>query len=81
VIDFAIHLPIHVAGRDGAFVRSTAQAAAFVRERMFTLAAQILYRLEKVNSTADAQRAAKAFCAWIGGAMTSSLMDAPRTRG
>ncbi|HEY7297187.1 MAG TPA: hypothetical protein VH684_04545 [Xanthobacteraceae bacterium] len=70
--DFAIHPPIHIAGRQGAFVRSTAQAADFVREQIFRHpddgAAKILYRLEKVNSAADAQRAANAFRAWIGNA-------------
>jgi hypothetical protein len=69
--DFAIHPPIHIVGRDGAFVRSTAQAAAFVRERMIrqpdSAAVQVLYRLEKVSSAGDAQRAAQAFRAWIGG--------------
>jgi hypothetical protein len=74
MIDFAIHPPIHVLGRDGVFVRSTAQAAAFVRQHMLrqpdALAARVLGRLEKVNSARDAQYAAKAFRAWIASGMT-----------
>jgi hypothetical protein len=71
MIDFAIHPPIHIVGRDGTFIRSTAQAAAFVRERILHQpdidATQVLGRLEKANSAADAQRAAKVFRAWIAG--------------
>jgi hypothetical protein len=79
MIDFAIHPPIHILGRDGVFVRSTAQAAAFVRQRMLWQpdgsAAQVLGRLEKVNSARDAQYAAEAFRAWIASGMT--LIDGP----
>ena len=71
MIDFAIHPPIHILGRDGVFVRSTAQAAAFVRQRMLWQpdgsAAQVFGRL---SSARDAQHAAKAFRAWIASGMT-----------
>ena len=79
MIDFAIHPPIHILGRDGVFVRSTAQAAAFVRQRMLWQpdgsATQVPGRLEKVNSARDAQHAAQAFRAWIASGMT--LIDGP----
>jgi hypothetical protein len=74
MIDFAIHPPICILGREGVFVRSTAEAAAFVRQRMLRQpdgsAARVLGRLENVNSARDAQHAAKAFRAWVATGMT-----------
>jgi hypothetical protein len=82
MIDFAIHPPIHILGREGLFVRSTAQAAEFVREHMLRhpdgAAARLLCRLERVNSAAAAQHAAKAFRNWIVGSMVQNAADVPK---
>ncbi len=71
--ELALHPPIHILGRRGIFVRSTEQAAAFVREHMLgqsdRSAAQVLRRLENATTAADAERAAKAFRAWIAKGM------------
>jgi hypothetical protein len=71
--DFAINPPIHILGRDGIFVRSTEQAAAFVRKHMLghlnSHAAEVLRRLEGVNSPQEAQNAGKEFRDWIAGGM------------
>jgi hypothetical protein len=61
MIDFAIHPPIYILGRDGVFVRSTGQAAAFVRQHLQRQldgsAVQVLGRLESVSNARDAQQA------------------------
>src|SRR5262249_51189199 len=71
--ELALHPPIPILGRGGFFVRSTERAAAFVREHMpqpsDRAAAQVLRRLEKASTAADAARAGKAFRAWIANGM------------
>ena len=58
--DFAIDPPIRILGRRGTFVRSTEQAAAFMREHMLQHmddhAAEVLGRLEDVRSAEEARR-------------------------
>ena len=58
--DFAIDPPVRIS-----FVRSTEQAAAFMREHMLQHmddhAAEVLGRLEDVRSAEEAQEAAQAF--------------------
>jgi hypothetical protein len=63
--DFVIDPPIRILGRRGSFVRSTREAAAFMREHMDDNAAKVLRRLERAKSTKEAQEAAKAFRSWI----------------
>jgi di/tripeptidase len=63
--DFVIDPPIRILGRRGSFVRSTKEAAAFMREHMDVNAAPVLKRLEGVMSVKEAQEAAKAFRSWI----------------
>jgi hypothetical protein len=79
--ELALHPPIHILGRRGIFVRSTDQAAAFLREHMLRQsdrsAAQVLRRLEKAATAADAERAAKAFRAWIAKGMHAGSSGVP----
>jgi hypothetical protein len=67
--DFAIDPPVRILGRRGGFVRSTEQAATFMREHMLqhmdSPATEVLRRLEDVRSVEEAQQAAQAFRAWI----------------
>jgi hypothetical protein len=69
--DFAIDPPVRILGRRGGFVRSTEQAAAFMREHMLqhmdSPATEVLRRLEDVRSAEEAQEAAQTFRAWISG--------------
>ena len=69
VTDFAIDPPIRILGRRGTFVRSTEQAAAFMREHMLKNidgdATEVLRRLEDVRSAQEAQDAAQAFRTWM----------------
>ena len=79
--DFAIDPPIRILGRRGTFVRSTEQAAAFMREHMLQHmddhAAEVLGRLEDVRSAEEAQEAAQAFRTWIASGLfaTPSGLD------
>jgi hypothetical protein len=66
--DFVIDPPIRVLGRHGSFVRSTKEAAAFVREHMDVNAPKLLQCLEGVMSVKEAEEAAKAFRSWIAAA-------------
>jgi hypothetical protein len=67
--DFAINPPIHVTGRHGTFIRSTKEAAAFVREHILQhydgQSADVLRRLEAVSSRDEAHSAAVEFRSWI----------------
>jgi hypothetical protein len=63
--DFVIDPPIRILGRRGSFVRSTTEAAAFIREHMDDNAPELLRRFEEVSSVEQAQEAAKAFQSWI----------------
>jgi hypothetical protein len=76
--DFAIDPPVRILGRRGGFVRSTEQAAAFMREHMLqhtdSPSTEVLRRLEDVRSAEEAQEAAQAFRAWIA----SGLVATPR---
>jgi hypothetical protein len=69
--DFVIDPPVRILGRRGGFVRSTEQAAAFMREHilqhMDSPATEVLRRLEDVRSAEEAQEAAQAFRTWISG--------------
>jgi hypothetical protein len=53
--DFVIDSPIRILGRRGSFVRSTREAAAFMREHMDGSAPKVLRRLGRVRSTKEAQ--------------------------
>jgi len=81
--EIALHPPIYVLGRRGMFVRSTEQAAAFVREHTAgqsdRAAAQVLRRLEKATTAAGAERAARAFRAWIANRMRTGPDGVPAT--
>ena len=74
--DFAIDPPVRILGRRGGFVRSTEQAAAFMREHMLqhmdSPATGVLRRLEDVRSAEEAQEAAQAFRAWIASGMVAT---------
>jgi hypothetical protein len=74
--DFAIDPPVRILGRRGGFVRSTEQAAAFMREHilqhMDSRATEVLRRLEDVRSAEEAQEAAQAFRAWIASGMVAT---------
>ena len=74
--DFAIDPPIRILVRRGTFVRSTEQAAAFMREHMLQHMddhlAEVLGRLEDVRSAEEAQEAAQAFRAWIATRLNGS---------
>jgi hypothetical protein len=74
--DFAIDPPVRILGRRGGFVRSTEQAAAFMREHMLQHmdgdATEVLRRLEDVRSAEEAQEAAQAFRAWIASGMVAT---------
>jgi hypothetical protein len=74
--DFAIDPPVRILGRRGGFIRSTEQAAAFMREHMFqhmdSQATEVLRRLEDVRSAEEAQEAAQAFRAWIASGMVAT---------
>jgi hypothetical protein len=61
--DFVIDPPIRILGRRGSFVRSTREAAAFMRKHMDNNAPSA--PLESAKSTKEAQEAAKAFRSWI----------------
>jgi len=78
--DFVIDPPIRILGRRGSFVRSTDQAAAFMREHMLQHvdgdATEVLRRLEDVRSAEEAQDAAAAFRRWLA----SGLLAMPRRR-
>ena len=63
--NFVIDPPIRILGRRGSFVRSTAEAAAFVREHLDEHAPELLHCLEEVSSVEQAQEATKAFRSWI----------------
>jgi hypothetical protein len=82
--DFAIDPPIRILGRRGNFIRSTQEAAAFIREHMDVNAPIVLDRLEKVTSIKQAQEAAKAFRSWIANQMETTSEaasnDSPRVR-
>jgi hypothetical protein len=77
--DFAIDPPIRILGRRGTFVRSTEQAAAFMREHLLQRidgpATEVLRRLEDVRSAQDAQDAARAFRAWIASGLLAMPSD------
>jgi hypothetical protein len=74
--DFAIDPPVRILGRRGGFVRSTEQAAAFMREHMLqhmdSPVTEVLRRLEDVRSAEEAQEAAQAFRAWIASGMVAT---------
>jgi hypothetical protein len=78
--DFAIDPPIRILGPRGTFVRSTDQAAAFMREHMLQHidgdATEVLRRLEDVRSAQEAQNAAQAFRDWIASGMRSETSRA-----
>jgi hypothetical protein len=65
MIDFVIDPPIRILGRHASFVRSTKEAAAFLREHMDVNAPKVLQNLEGVVSVKEPQEAAKAFRSWI----------------
>jgi len=77
--DFVIDPPIRILGRRGGFVRSTEQAAAFMREHMLqhmdSRATEVLRRLEDVRSAEEAQEAGQAFRAWIASGMVATSRD------
>jgi hypothetical protein len=84
--DFVIDPPIRILGRRGTFVRSTEQAAAFMREHMLQHvdgdATEVLHRLEDVRSAEEAQNAAAAFRRWIALlAMPGDNASNPRDEG
>lgn len=83
--DFAIDPPLHITGRSGTFVRSTEQAAAFVREHMLRGSGHdttaILRRLENVRSSEQAKDAAQAFRVWLMTAMHTGLAPFLRRLG
>ena len=84
--DFAIDPPIRILGRRGTFVRSTEQAAAFMREHMLQHvdgdAMEVLHWLEDVRSAEEAQDAAAAFRRWIALlAMPGDNASNPRDEG
>jgi hypothetical protein len=62
---FLIDPPIQILSRQGSFVRSIEEAAAFIREHMDENAPELLRRLEEVSSIEEAQDAAKAFRSWV----------------
>jgi len=62
---FLIDPPIQILGRHGSFVRSTEEAAAFMREHMDDNAPELIRRLEEVSSIEEALEAAKAFRSWV----------------
>jgi hypothetical protein len=74
--DFAIDPPIRILGHSGTFVRSTDQAAAFMREHMLQHvdghATEVLRRLEDVSSAEEARDAAKAFRTWIASGLRAT---------
>jgi hypothetical protein len=74
--DFAIDPPVRILAHRGGFVRSTEQAAAFIREHMLQHmdghATEVLRRLEDVRSAEEAQGAAQAFRAWIASGMVAT---------
>ena len=72
MIDFIIDPPIRILGHRGSFVRSTKEAAAFVREHMDVNAPKVLQRLEGVMSVKEAREAAKAFRSWIANRIETS---------
>ncbi|TMJ79367.1 MAG: hypothetical protein E6G78_22555 [Alphaproteobacteria bacterium] len=63
--DFVIDPPIRILGRRGSFVRSTSEAAAFIRQHMDRNARKVLHRLEGARSAKQAQEAAQAFRSWV----------------
>jgi hypothetical protein len=78
--DFAIEPPIRTLGRRATFVRSTEQAAAFMREHMLQHmdhhAAEVLVRLEDVRSAEEAREAAQAFRTWIASGLLARADEA-----
>jgi len=56
--NFVIDPSIRILGRHGSFVRSTKEAAAFLRENMDVNAPKVLQRMEGVMSVEEAQEAA-----------------------
>jgi hypothetical protein len=69
MISFAINPPIHVRGPHGTFVRSTEEAAAYVRRHLLADASngaiELLQQLESVASADHAKDAGNAFRAWV----------------
>jgi hypothetical protein len=65
---FAIQPPILVRGPHGTFVRSTDEAAGYVRRRAGTSegASALLARLEEVGTVDQARQAGSAFRRWVG---------------
>jgi hypothetical protein len=79
MIDFVIDPPIRILGHRGSFVRSTKEAAAFVREHMDVNAPKVLQRLEGVMSVKEAREAAKAFRSWIANRVEATSGDTSKT--
>jgi len=77
--DFVIDPPIRILGRRGSFVRSTSEAAAFIRQHMDRNARKVLHRLEGARSAKEAQEAAKAFRSWIANRLPATLGAASKT--
>ena len=67
---FAIQPPILVRGPHGTFVRSTDEAAAYVRRRVVAGtgdgASPLLARLDEVGTADQARQAGSAFRRWVG---------------
>jgi hypothetical protein len=67
---FAIQPPILVRGPQGTFVRSTDEAAAYVRRRVVggsgNGASSLLARLQDVGTVDQAMQAGSAFRRWVG---------------
>jgi hypothetical protein len=67
---FAIEPPILLRGSHGTFVRSTDEAAAYVRRRVVAGsgngASALLARLELVGTVEQARQAGSAFRRWVG---------------
>jgi hypothetical protein len=67
---FAIQPPILVRGPHGTFVRSTDEAAAYVRRRVVAGigdgASALLARLELARTVDQARQAGSAFRRWVG---------------
>jgi len=77
--DFVIDPPIRILGRRGSFVRSTREAAAFIRQHMDRNARNVLHSLEAARSAKEAQEAAKAFRSWIANRLPATPAAAAKT--
>jgi len=68
-MSFAINPPILVRGPHGTFVRSTEEAAAYVRRRLLADtsdgAIELLQQLELVGTVDQAMDAGSAFRSWV----------------